>query len=238
MSLSSCAGIGDGALTGNIQTSGDTVEEQNKEEIYCILTLYDASGNSSLRVILDGENKQEVIDLVEHGEYDNYREIDSLVRAHISVEFSEDVMAVSSDDQTVNPWGYRIYADGFVAEINHASSWMPGLNPLGKQEGIYERVLEIMEKVNEDIAKAEEDAGFAFDSLMIKTAAGKIYTPSDFSEIDCTSVSQMMTTKDGVVWWVLKIDSNTKEKLLDAVEKLEARDDILSVSLDYIMTIA
>ena len=64
LTLTSCVGIGDGALIGNVQTSGD---ENAADD--CVLTVYDADGNGRSRVRFGKEDMQELLSLISTGEY-------------------------------------------------------------------------------------------------------------------------------------------------------------------------
>lgn len=47
----------------------------------------------------------------------------------------------------------------------------------------------------------------------------------------------MMTGEDGTVWWVVNIDSTTEDELLDAMAKLESREDVVLVQYNYIYSL-
>ncbi len=224
-SLTSCSGIGDGALIGDI-TGADG------SSFTAIIKSFDASANNYAESYITDEVAKELYNAFDCGEY-----VEGLDRNAIDMPFLELTFGLykltnsaqgSSFDGT-----YRIYNDDFV--ILETSD---GIVQKGHLDGMYEKLMTkypILTKP-EHSKSAEAEAGFSFSSLMIATEPGKTYTVSDFPEIDCISVKSLMSTGDAS-WWVLTLDSDTEEKILDSLEKLKARDDILSVELDYIMTI-
>lgn len=240
--LVSCTGIGDGALIDNVQTSGEgetassAVIDDGNAEWYCVLTLYDTEDDGSSRVRLGYEDTQELINLITTGEYDNYRETDSLSNAYIMIE--SEMFEETSTAFNAFTTGYRIYSDDFVAEMNWASSWLPGLWPLGKQEGIYERVIEIMNKANKGVEKSESAAGFAFDRLIVCTKPG--YSPliSDFEDLGCIGIRHLMDDKtNNSVWWTLTLDSDTEDEIRNIAAEIKSREGIISVEFDYLLTL-
>ncbi len=209
-SLTSCAGIGDGAL--NKFTS----------DIMMSLMFYDASGNYEAGCDIPNEGSEEFWELL-HGEYVEGADRNAIEMPYVVVDFYK---RNSSGSVGV----YRVYSDDFV--IQESSS---GTIQKGHIYGLYDKLYNALPTV-QHTKRAEQKAGFSFSSLMIATEPGKNYTVSDFPEIDCISVKSLMSTGE-TSWWVLTLDSDTKEEILDSLEKLKARDDILSVELDYIMTI-
>lgn len=237
LSLASCAGIGDGALIDNVQTSGEmlgVIEDQNADEL-TILTVYDTDGNGLYRVKLGDEHVQELTELIKAGEYDSYRDDASLGNKYILVDFPSEI---NLDSNIASQNDFKIYADDFVAEMNLASSWMPGLLPLGKQEGIYERVIEIMNEASKDIVRAESAAGFAFDTLIVCTKQGYGAKISDFEDLGCIGVNHLMEDKqNNNTWWTLTFDSFTEDEIRDIATKLKSREGIVSVEFNYILTL-
>lgn len=65
---------------------------------------------------------------------------------------------------------------------------------------------------------------------------GAEYDLTDFSEVNCLRAGVLLEG-DNSVWWTLIIESESEKEILEAKNHLEAREDILSVTLDYIMRI-
>ena len=223
-SLASCAGIGDGALIGDI-TGADG------SSFTAIIKSFDAYGYIYAEwYITDGEAK-ELYNAFDSGEY-----VEGIDRNAIDMPFLE--LTFGLYKLTNSPQGssfdgtYRIYNDDFV--IWETSD---GIVQKGHLDGMYEKLMTKYPILSnpEHSKSAEAEAGFSFSRLIIATEPGKTYTVSDFPEIDCIAVKHLMAT-EGASWWVLTLDSDTKEEILDSLEKLKIRDDILSVELDYIMT--
>ncbi len=224
--LVSCAGIGDGALIDNVQT------EDQKANDDCVLTVYDTDGNGTYRARLGKEDMQELISLISTGEYDNYREPDSLNNSYIMVE-CEMAQEVSTAFKVLTT-GYRIYSDDFVAEMNSLSSWMPGLWPLGKQEGIYARVIEIMNEANKDIARAESAAGFSFDSLIVRAGEDYEFKASDFEDLGCIGVRHLANDKkNNSILWIFTFDSCTEGEIRNIASTLRSIEGITLAQFDY-----
>lgn len=237
ITLASCEGIGDGALIDNVQTSGEmlgVIDDQKAEEL-TVLTVYDTDGNGTYRVKLGGEQAQELAELIKAGEYESYRDAASLGNKYILVDFPS---GINLDSNIASQNDFKIYEDDFVAEMNLASSWVPGLWPLGKQEGIYERVIEIMNEANKDIVRAESAAGFAFDRLIVCAEQGYGVKISDFEDLGCIGVNHLMEDKqNNNTWWTLTFDSFTEDEIRDIAAKLKSREGIISVEFDHIMTL-
>ena len=226
--LTSCVGIGDGALIGNVQTSGD---ENAADD--CVLTVYDADGNGRSRVRLGKEDMQELLSLISTGEYDDYRDSASLNNSYILVECK-----AAEEPSTVFgalTIGYRIYSDDFVTEMNSLSSWMPGLWPLGRQAGIYGRVIEIMNEANKDVRSAEAAAGISFDTLIVRTDVGYEPKASDFADLDCIGVTHLANDrKNNGALWTFTFDSCTEDEIRDIASKLKSVEKLTLVQFDYL----
>ncbi len=102
----------------------------------------------------------------------------------------------------------------------------------------------------DELAQSLEDANYADDKIMVvltrsATEKGKNYTVQDFSEISCKSVTNIFS-KDNNPRSFLKndfkqvicIELNTggEQQLLDAIEKLYARQDVELAEPDYQLT--
>ena len=223
--LASCEGIGDGALIGDI-TGADG------SSFTAIIKSFDASANEYAESYITDEEAKELYNAFDSGEY-----VEGLERNAIEMPFLE--LTFGLYKLTNRPQGssfdgtYRIYIDDFV--IWKTSD---GIVPKGHLDGMYEKLMTkypILSKSKHN-KSAEAEAGFSFSSLMVATEPGKNYTASDFSEIGCIFVKPLTSTEDAS-WWVLKLDSDKKEEILDSLEKLKARDDILGADLDYIVTL-
>lgn len=233
--LASCEGIGDGALSNEAQTTAEpSAFDAVEAETNCVLTVYDGGGNGWYRVRLGKEDMQELITLVLEGEYDSSRDVTSLENHYILIDFPSEI---NLDSNVAVYNDVRIYADDFVADESLASSWQPGLSPRGKQEGIYDRVFEIMNKANEDVSKAEADAGFEFDSLLVSAEGAYSFEVSDFEDLGCIGVRSETLYDNGYRWWTFAFDCSTEEDIRNIASELMSREGIRLADFDYIHTI-
>ena len=157
LALTSCEGIGDGALTNGLQASGSDVIEAQDAEKDCVLTVYDSQGNGSYRVRIPVAEMSELMEIIIEGEYAAVGETSTPANKYVLIDFPSEV--------DLNNTGVyndvKVYFDGFVSEIN------PTESPLGRQAGIYDRVIQFMNEANKEVSSAEYKSGFEFDTLLV-----------------------------------------------------------------------
>lgn len=159
IALSSCAGIGDGAL--NKFTS----------DVMMSLLFFDATGEYDTGCDVPNEGAEEFWELL-HGEYVEGADRNAIEMPYVEVDFYK-------RNYGGRVGKYRVYSDDFV--IQESSD---GMIQKGHIYGLYDKLYNALPTV-QHTKRAEQKAGFAFNRLMIATKPGKAYTVSDFPEMDC-----------------------------------------------------
>ena len=92
----------------------------------------------------------------------------------------------------------------------------------------------------ENNATAEED--FASDRVIIMVysfANGYLFQPSDFDEVGCTGIKELMGPNDNkekpTRMLLLTLNTSTKQEVLDVVDLLLLRADIYFAQPDYVI---
>lgn len=226
--LASCEGIGDGALTNGLQASGSDVIEAQDAEKDCVLTVYDSQGNGSYRVRIPVAEMSELMEIIIEGEYAAVGETSTPANKYVLIDFPS---KVDLDSNTGVYNDVKVYFDGFVAEIN------PTESPLGRQAGIYDRVIQFMNEANKEVSNAEYNAGFDFDTLLVCASAVYDFKVSDFEDIGCIGVKSLMDTNDGKRWWTFTFDASSEAQIRDIASKLKSRSEITSVEFNIFYTL-
>ena len=185
LALASCAGIGDGALIGDINPSDiDT----SKYALVAELRFYDANGTFEVGCDIDNEDANEIRELFLNGEYVEGLDRNSIDMPYFEVFFRRD-KHTNLPGGTVYDGEYRIYLDGYVLQET-----LSGTVQKGHLGGVYEKLTAYLPEftVPAFTQSDEQLAGFAFNMLIIATEPGKNYAVSDFPEIDCISVKPSM----------------------------------------------
>lgn len=236
--LASCEGIGDGALSNEAQTTAEpSVPDSVEAETDCVLTCYDDKGNGTYRARVPVADMSELMELIMTGEYNNSAGITSS-DSYVLLDFP-DRIDVDNNVGIFND--VKIYTDDYyVVENFHPDSmWSPEVDgfPIGKIEGIYDQVIQLMNEAKKDISKAESAAGFAFDTLLVSGDAIYSFAASDFEDLGCIGVSRLLyAEKQGVQLWTFTFDSCSEEKIRDIASKLKSHSEITSVEFNYVMS--
>ena len=226
--LASCEGIGDGALTNRLQASGSDVIEAQDAEKDCVLTVYDSQGNGSYRVRIPVAEMSELMKIIIEGEYAAVGETSTPANKYVLIDFPSEA---DLDSNTGVYNDVKVYFDGFVAEINSAET------PLGRQAGIYDRVIQFMNEANKEVSNAEYNAGFDFDTLLVCASAVYDFKVSDFEDIGCIGIKSLMDTNDGKRWWTFTFDASSEAQIRDIASKLKSRSEITSVEFNIFYTL-
>ena len=226
--LASCEGIGDGALTNGLQASGSDVIEAQDAEKDCVLTVYDSQGNGSYRVRIPVAEMSELMEIIIEGEYAAVGETSTPANKYVLIDFPYEA---DLDSNTGVYNDVKVYFDGFVAEIN------PTESPLGRQAGIYDRVIQFMNEANKEVSSAEYKAGFDFDTLLVCASGVYDFKVSDFEDIGCIGVKSLMDTNDGKRWWTFTFDASSEAQIRDIASKLKSRSEITSVEFNIFYTL-
>lgn len=226
--LASCEGIGDGALMNGLQASGSDVIEAQDAEKDCVLTVYDSQGNGSYRVRIPVAEMSELMEIIIEGEYAAVGETSTPANKYVLIDFPS---GINLDSNTGVYNDVKVYFDGFVAEIN------PTESPLGRQAGIYDRVIQFMNGANKDVSSAEYKAGFDFDTLLVCASAVYDFKVSDFEDIGCIGIKSLMDTNDGKCWWTFTFDASSEAQIRDIASKLKSRSEITSVEFNIFYTL-
>lgn len=224
LALAACAGIGDGAIMNDLKASvSDGVEEPDVEND-CVLTVYDSQGNGSYRVRIPVSDMSELMKIILEGEYAAIGATSTPANKYVLIDFPS---GINLDSNTGVYNDVKVYFDGFVAEIN------PAETPLGRQAGIYDRVIQFMNEANKEVSNAEYTAGFDFDTLLVSGDAIYSFAASDFEDLGCIGVSRLFyAEKQGVQWWTFTFDSCSEEEIRDIASKLRSRSEITSVEFN------
>lgn len=214
--LASCAGIGDGAI----------MEEPDVEND-CVLTVYDSQGNGSYRVRIPVSDMSELMKIILEGEYAAVGATSTPANKYVLIDFPS---GINLDSNTGVYNDVKVYFDGFVAEINPAEA------PLGRQAGIYDRVIQFMNEANKEVSNAEYNAGVDFDTLLVCASAVYDFKFSDFEDLGCIGVKSLMDTNDGKCWWTLTFDASSEAQIRDIASKLRSRSEITSVEFNVYYT--
>lgn len=225
--LASCEGIGDGAIMNDLKASvSDGVEEPDVEND-CVLTVYDSQGNGSYRVRIPVSDMSELMKIILEGEYAAVGATSTPANKYVLIDFPS---GINLDSNTGVYNDVKVYFDGFVAEIN------PAETPLGRQAGIYDRVIQFMNEANKEVSNAEYNAGFDFDTLLVCASAVYDFKFSDFEDLGCIGVKSLMDTNDGKCWWTLTFDASSEAQIRDIASKLRSRSEITSVEFNVYYT--
>ena len=217
LALASCAGIGDGAI----------MEEPDVEND-CVLTVYDSQGNGSYRVRIPVSDMSELMKIIHEGEYAAVRATSTPANKYVLIDFPS---GINLDSNTGVYNDVKVYFDGFVAEINPAES------PLGRQAGIYDRVIQFMNEANKEVSNAEYNAGFDFDTLLVCASAVYDFKFSDFEDLGCIGVSSLtLDDQNGNNWWTFTFDASSENEIRDIASKLKSRSEITSVEFNVYYT--
>ena len=119
---------------------------------------------------------------------------------------------------------------------------MHGLKEAYDSGIITDEALPVLFKRYRPTCHATVENDFSPDTLFVKVLPSynfKEYTTDDFSEINCVEVRELFTDKEyeeGKLerWLMITIKSSSKKATLKTVKKLEQRDDVFCVELDYI----
>ncbi len=245
MVLASCAGIGDGALNNDHskQEKGGifTISSDKRPTINdyvgftCFISSFDSEGEQKAEMELANGGSRMMYEYFTESEYQRSEAEERSVDYKNCVTFSFKEKSMSSEGDTI--YGFccdvRVYFDDYVVYTYYSGD--KSIELKGFLDGAYD---ESSKAYSDAIAFREREAGFSFDSLIIQVGTGKTYTALDFPEIDCISVKRMMHGGDGTVWWVLDLDSSTETEVLDALDKLQEREDIILVQHNYIYTLS
>ena len=157
MILPSCAGIGDGALFDQIQTSGESTKEdseaENESDIKyvagvgsytetgreCIFKKYSAEGEVLADLSFGYTAAKEFYDIIFYSERDSQKEF---VNPDKNQNYIDIDLYFGSEDDLQLQGGFRIYENDYVeiTEVGVAiSSWSGRLE--GYSEGIYQKVI-------------------------------------------------------------------------------------------------
>ncbi len=227
LALASCAGIGDGAIMNDLKASvSDGVEERDVEN-NCVLTVYDSQGNGSSRVRIPVSDMSELMEIILEGEYAAVGSTSTPANKYVLIDFPS---KINLDSNTGVYNDVKVYFDGFVAEIN------PTESPLGRQAGIYDRVIQFMNEANKEVANSEYNAGFDFDTLIVCASAVYDFKFSDFEDLGCIGVKSLMDTNDGKCWWTFTFDASSEAQIRDIASKLKSRSEITSVEFNVYYT--
>lgn len=227
LALAACAGIGDRAIMNDLKASvSDGVEEPDVEND-CVLTVYDSQGNGSYRVRIPVSDMSELMKIILEGEYAAVGATSTPANKYVLIDFPS---GINLDSNTGVYNDVKIYFDGFVAEIN------PAETPLGRQAGIYDRVIQFMNEANKEVSNAEYNAGFDFDTLLVCASAVYDFKFSDFEDLGCIGVKSLMDTNDGKCWWTLTFDASSEAQIRDIASKLRSRSEITSVEFNVYYT--
>ncbi len=196
----------------------------------CSVVEYDQGGKEIDRESLIGSLSRKVWNELEEGAYFEDPERVDNFQAYYTVSFAPYGVF---DTESGECYSYRIYEDDYV--MRHNIFEKDGYVALGHLDGVYE-ILRNSVAEEKAMQKAESEAGFEFNTLMVQASKSAELDIESLDEVNCISVSHLM--EDGAyLWWTVIIESESKEETLEAERLLEARDDIFVVSLNYIMRI-
>ncbi len=238
VTLASCAGIGDGALTNNRYSEPDDNTEKIELEsgniidlpiVYvdydrCVINVYNSEGHSTRIARPNTDQRKALRELLESADYsEGYNDVG--MTSYIHVLFEADGLKEA----------YRIYSNDSVA---YTAENMSITVRKGAKEGVYEKVREIMVAANESISRAEYLAGYSFSSLIVCADASTSFNLTDFSELDCIGIVHLMgDKKTGQTWYTFYFDSDSKERIDEIAKELKSRDDVVNVDMNYIETL-
>ena len=222
-----------GRLDGAFELLATSIFE-NKNDValasQCSLVENDPEGKELWRENIIGRLSREVFNELESGTYVENPERIENYQAYYSVSFSPQG---EFDIESGDLYDYRIYENDYVMRKNLFSE--VGYVGLGYLDGAYKMLRGTVDE-EKAIKKAESEAGFEFNTLIVKTPKSVEWDYSDLSDINCVSVGKAMD-EDNYVWWSVIIESESKETTLEAERWLEARGDVVMVSLNYLMKI-
>lgn len=196
----------------------------------CSVFEYDRSGEEIDREDLLGRLPREIFDRLDNGTYFEDPERVDKFQAYYTVSFAPYGVY---DTESGELYDYRIYEDDYVMRYNIFEKEC--YVALGCLDGIYDVVRDAVAE-EKAIQKAESEAGFEFNKLMVQASKLSDFDFEDFAEINCISVSHLMDDEN-YLWWTIRIESESEEETLKAKQLLEARDDIYIVCLNYKMRI-
>ena len=192
-----------------------TEEEQKIKELYA--QTYD----------LDEEGLDIFVKAIINGAY----AVEAKTPEQMGKESAEIVCGIEFAYDDVHPW--RIYHNDTFYSLSEAYE-----ASLLTEEDLYKLSLKCKFICGATI-------GMAFDGssvlvIMMPSCNFKEYTPEDFSEIGCTEVKELsIKLKEGEIcrFLSLHIEGDSKQNVLDAIEKLQRRIDIFSAEPNYLGSI-
>lgn len=127
----SCAGIGDGALMGNVSVEGDFGFEVTYT---CNITVCNAAGETLSEHSLANKDMNDLLKLLRNGIYDKDRERNAIDYPYIELEFYHGDL----NGNRVNYSGvYRVYSDNYVLLQNTSG----GNEIKGHLDGAYQKII-------------------------------------------------------------------------------------------------
>ncbi len=219
LSLTSCAGIGDDTGVGSLGVA----ESEPDIEIGGEYRLHKDNQTSFMSGKMSVELRDKFLSDIENNEPRQYETHDDKGSYYV-VWF----------DQPEGEVRFRVYSDGCIYKIKINSEIIEYLGARG--ENFYNKL-----KVSSYSPSYESDlaaANFTLDDILIVTSREDELRASDFPEIDCLETDCLMELdKTGGAIWLLKLYCDNEEKLMEAIEKLNARSDISSAEPNYRMTL-
>ena len=194
----------------------------------CSVVEYDRGGGEIDRESLIGGPSLGIFNDLEGGVYfEDPERVDKFL-AYYTVSFAPYGVF---DAESGEVYDYRIYEDDYVMRYNifEKESYVA----LGRLEGIYELVRDALAE-EKAIQKAESEAGFEFNTLMVQASKSSDFDIEDLADVNCISVGHLMED-DNYLWWTVMIESESMEETLEAKRLLEERGDVYIVCLNYLM---
>lgn len=232
LTLTSCVGIGDGAMFDNITTDEEQLKDITLAELTlplpatddsCVINMYNSEGHSSSRTRLNAELKNELRELLEADDY---------TQGYNASETNSYIHVLFKDDNGKKD-GYVIFRNDSVGYFFDGADKTVAK---GKKDGAYNAVLTLITRANARRSSEEKAAGYSFTSLLVCAEQSKSFPISDFSTLDCIGIFHLSDDNTaGRVYYTFYFDCDTRERIDEIAQQLAAREDIISVSYNYIV---
>ncbi|MBQ4139832.1 MAG: hypothetical protein IJD70_00705 [Clostridia bacterium] len=232
LKLPSCVGIGDGALTGENNSTDpgfigvippETDVSVSSKDNSCVINIFNSEGHSSYIAHPNAELQSKLRGLLENGTYASGSDSSGPGDSYIRVLFTDD-----GDKKEA----YLVYSNN---EVKYSNSISDSLTSLGTLNGIYQDVRAFGDEANKAKSEASKRAGYSVSNLIVTVKSGYNPNLTDFSELDCIGIFHMMDLNTGETMYTFHFDSDNKERIDEIAEKLSAYEGVVSVSCNYIV---
>ena len=227
--LASCAGIGDGALIGDISgTDGG--------DFTAVLKAFDAGefNYSYAETYITGGEAKELYNTFDSADYVQGVDRVAMEMPYVELTFGVYKLGTRPEGDSFDA-KYRIYSDDYVVFESSGATV-----PKGHLDGMYEKLIAdhpILSKP-ETQSRSEVDAGFSFNRLLVRSGQEYEFKASDFEDLGCIDVRYLMNDeKNNSKWWTFTFDSCTEDEIRNIATKLLSREGINFVEFDAILTL-